>query len=180
MIEDDIKSLIKVLEESNIDELEVSTFWGKRNIRLRKNNQLNNQKIKQDDYNLKESIKAKDQLEDIIDINKPAPDIKKSIPNLPNVDKYQQSDDESIETDKRIIIKAPLVGTFYICPKPDEPHFINIGDLIKKGQIFCIIEAMKIFNEIESEHSGFIKEILVENSTPVEYGQNIISVDIND
>jgi len=174
MIDDDIKSLIKILEESNIDELEVSTFWGKRNIRLRKNNQLNNQHIKQNDDNFKESIKVKDQLENIIDINEPTPDIKKNIPNLPDVDKYQQPDDGSIETDKRIIIKAPLVGTFYICPKPDEPHFINIGDVIEKGQIFCIIEAMKIFNEIESDFSGKVIDILVDNATPVEYDQDLV------
>ena len=66
MIDDDIKSLIKILEESSIDELEVSTFWGKRNIRLRKNNQLNNQNIKQNNDNFKESTKVKDQLENIV------------------------------------------------------------------------------------------------------------------
>ena len=70
MIDDDIKSLIKILEESNIDELEVSTFWGKRNIRLRKNNQ----NIKQNDYNLKESIKDQDQSENIIHISEPTSD----------------------------------------------------------------------------------------------------------
>ena len=76
-------------------------------------------------------------------------------------------------------ITAPLVGTFYLSPKPEDPPFIKKGDKINIGQTICIIEAMKIFNEIESEVSGIVKEVLVENSSPVEYGQPIISIDIN-
>jgi acetyl-CoA carboxylase biotin carboxyl carrier protein len=77
-------------------------------------------------------------------------------------------------------IKAPLVGTIYFSPKPGEPSFVKVGDKIELGQILCVIEAMKIFNEIESEVSGTIRKILIDDSHPVEYGQAIISVEIND
>ena len=75
-----------------------------------------------------------------------------------------------------ISIKSPLVGTFYISSKPGDPPFISVGDLIKEGQIICIIEAMKIFNEIESEVSGRVENIFIKDSTPVEYDQVLISI----
>ena len=71
---------------------------------------------------------------------------------------------------------APLVGTYYIASKPDAPPFVKEGDTISKGQIICIIEAMKIFNEIEAEHNGVIKKILVSDGTPVEYGQPLMII----
>ena len=82
----------------------------------------------------------------------------------------------SAELINTIFIKAPLVGTFYISPKPESPPYIAEGDIVKEGQIICIIEAMKIFNEIEAECSGKIEKILVENSTPVEYDQNLFII----
>ena len=81
-----------------------------------------------------------------------------------------------IHNKDNIIIKSPLVGTFYISPKPDAPPFISIGDEIKIGQIICVIEAMKIFNEIESEYSGKVLKILVEDATPVEYDQDLLII----
>ena len=77
-------------------------------------------------------------------------------------------------------ITAPLVGTFYVSPKPGEPPFIKVGDKIEAGKIICIIEAMKIFNEIEADINGTVKEVLIDDSSPVEYGQKIISVEIDD
>ena len=71
---------------------------------------------------------------------------------------------------------APLVGTFYISPKPGEPPFIEVGQKVAKGQTLCIIEAMKIFNEIESEYDGEIVEILINDSSPVEFNQPIFSI----
>ena len=65
-------------------------------------------------------------------------------------------------------IRSPIVGTLYRAPSPDAPNFVNAGDAIKPGQTLCIIEAMKVMNEIEAEFGGTIKEILVENATPVE------------
>ena len=77
-------------------------------------------------------------------------------------------------------ITAPLVGTFYLSPKPEDPPFIKKVDKIDIGQTICIIEAMKIFNEIESEVAGIIEDILVEDMTPIEYGQKIISIKLDD
>jgi len=74
-------------------------------------------------------------------------------------------------------IKSPMIGTFYRTPSPDKPVFVNVGDEIKTGQVLCIIEAMKLFNEIESEVSGRIVKVLVDNATPVEYDQPLFLVE---
>ena len=75
-----------------------------------------------------------------------------------------------------IVIKSPMVGTFYRAPAPDADLFVEEGDKVSRGQVLCIIEAMKIMNEIESEHAGTVAQIHVENSAPVEYGQPIFSL----
>jgi len=76
-----------------------------------------------------------------------------------------------------ITIKSPMIGTFYRSAGPDKPSFANVGDEIKAGQVVCIIEAMKLFNEIESEVSGRIVKVLVDNSSPVEYDQPLFLVE---
>jgi acetyl-CoA carboxylase biotin carboxyl carrier protein len=76
-----------------------------------------------------------------------------------------------------VTIKSPMIGTFYRSPSPDKPVFVNIGDEIKAGQVICIIEAMKLFNEIESEISGRIVKVLVDESSPVEYDQPLFVVE---
>ena len=76
-----------------------------------------------------------------------------------------------------ITVKSPMIGTFYRTPNPEKPNFVNIGDEIKPGNVLCIIEAMKLFNEIESEVSGRIVKVLVDNSSPVEYDQPLFLVD---
>jgi acetyl-CoA carboxylase biotin carboxyl carrier protein len=73
-------------------------------------------------------------------------------------------------------IRAPIVGTFYRAPAPDAPPYVKEGDRVEKGQVLCIIEAMKLMNEIESEVSGIVKKILVENGEPVEYGQPLFLI----
>lgn len=78
---------------------------------------------------------------------------------------------EAISKDNRLTITAPMVGTFYRAPAPDEEPYISVGDTILPGQTVCIIEAMKIMNEIQSEVKGRVVEILIENAEPVEYGQ---------
>jgi len=89
--------------------------------------------------------------------------------------------DEPVSADdsKYITIKSPMIGTFYRSSSPDKPAFVNVGDEVKKGQTLCIIEAMKLFNEIESEHAGKIVKVLVEDSTPVEYDQPLFLVEPN-
>mgnify|MGYP001584307335 CR=1 FL=1 len=81
------------------------------------------------------------------------------------------------DTSKFITIKSPMIGTFYRSASPDKPLFVNVGDEIKAGQVICIIEAMKLFNEIESEVSGRIVKVLVDNSSPVEYDQPLFLVE---
>lgn len=76
-----------------------------------------------------------------------------------------------------ITIKSPMIGTYYKTPSPDKPAFVNVGDEIKVGQVLCIVEAMKLFNEIESEVTGRIVKILVENASPVEYDQPLFLVE---
>jgi acetyl-CoA carboxylase biotin carboxyl carrier protein len=79
--------------------------------------------------------------------------------------------------DNLLTIKSPMIGTFYRRPSPDKPNFVEEGDEVKNGKVVCIIEAMKLFNEIESEISGRVVKILVEDSTPVEYDQPLFLVE---
>jgi len=81
------------------------------------------------------------------------------------------------DTSKYITVKSPMIGTFYRSASPEKPLFVNIGDEIKGGDVLCIIEAMKLFNEIESEVSGRIVKVLVDNASPVEYDQPLFLVD---
>lgn len=94
-------------------------------------------------------------------------------------DKKKEPTAQAGDDSKYITIKSPMIGTFYRSSSPDKPPFANIGDEIKKGQTICIIEAMKLFNEIESEFSGKIVKVLVEDSTPVEYDQPLFLVEPN-
>jgi len=168
MLENNIKNLIKILEESKVDELEISTFWGKQKIKIRKN--------------------AVQNMDTNIELIQSTPT--SAIVNTPNdtanipVENEQEKElvkveeqnivsktDENTET-----IKAPLVGTYYQSSKPETPPFILEGDIIKVGQVICIIEAMKIFNEIESEVSGKVVKILIKDGTPVEYDQDLIII----
>ncbi|MBU2546760.1 MAG: acetyl-CoA carboxylase biotin carboxyl carrier protein [Gammaproteobacteria bacterium] len=103
---------------------------------------------------------------------KPAPGPAPSSVEGPKPDKKE----ESSEDEGLLAITSPMVGTFYAAPSPDSPAFIGVGDEVKPGKVVCIVEAMKLFNEIESEISGKVVKILVENAQPVEYGQKLILV----
>lgn len=81
------------------------------------------------------------------------------------------------ENSKYITIKSPIIGTFYRKPAPDKPLFVEVGQMISEGDVLCIIEAMKLFNEIESEVSGKVVKILVDDSSPVEFDQPLFLVD---
>ena len=95
-----------------------------------------------------------------------------------NVDKVGSSDAED-NTDKYITVKSPIIGTFYRRPSPDQDPFINIGDKIDVGTVIAIVEAMKLFNEIESEISGTVVKVLIDDMSPVEYDQPLFLVDPN-
>jgi acetyl-CoA carboxylase biotin carboxyl carrier protein len=81
------------------------------------------------------------------------------------------------KTENLLTIKSPMIGTFYRSPSPDKPVFVNVGDDISVGKVVCIIEAMKLFNEIESEVKGRIVKVLVEDASPVEYDQPLFLVE---
>ncbi|MGH7350578.1 MAG: acetyl-CoA carboxylase biotin carboxyl carrier protein, partial [Candidatus Rokuibacteriota bacterium] len=84
----------------------------------------------------------------------------------------QQPAPDSVEATAHLLtVEAPMVGTFYRAPKPDAPPFVAEGDMVKEGQVLCIVEAMKLMNEIESRVAGRIVKVVVENGQPVEFGQ---------
>ena len=85
--------------------------------------------------------------------------------------------EEEEDLSKYITVKSPIIGTFYRKPSPDKPNFVEVGSSIGEGDVLCVIEAMKLFNDIESEVSGKIVKILVENASPVEFDQPLFLVD---
>ena len=88
-----------------------------------------------------------------------------------------QSAPESVESTAHLLtVEAPMVGTFYRAPKPDAPPFVAEGDVVKEGQVICIVEAMKLMNEIESDCDGEVLEALVANGQPVEYGEPLFKI----
>ena len=99
-----------------------------------------------------------------------------AMPVSPSGDSLRTDSSPAAEN-KYIEITSPIIGTFYRRPAPDKPVFVEVGDIVSPNTIVCMVEAMKLFNEIESEVSGKIVKILVEDGTPVEYGQPIFLVD---
>lgn len=84
---------------------------------------------------------------------------------------------QEVVTDNLLTIKSPMIGTFYRSPSPDKPRFLEVGDEVSPGKVVCIIEAMKLFNEIESEVKGKLIKVLVEDASPVEYDQPLFLVE---
>ena len=161
MFKHNLQKLIKIFESSSLSSIEVTSFWGFRKIRLAKNNTNSIETLDASPLNPDES--------------KTVPD--NSLGNTPDnqvvLNKVKKSSNE-VTSEENIKILSPLVGTFYISPKPGSPPFISEGDNIEIGQTLCIVEAMKIFNEIESEYDGKIVKILVEDGTPIEYDQPLM------
>ena len=176
MKEDFIKNLIRILERSDIDSVHLSTFWGKNKIKLSKQSTLP-ATTSISSPPISTTIVSNDGQS--TDTDRPSSETQHSNNNL---NKVESIDEGNVETSSSNLhyITAPLVGTFYVSPKPGEPPFIKVGDKIEAGNIICIIEAMKIFNEIESDINGTVKEVLIDDSSPVEYGQKIISVEVDD
>ena len=86
--------------------------------------------------------------------------------------------EESVKSENTFTFKSPMIGTFYRSGSPDSPPFVKVGDQIAKGQVLCIIEAMKLFNEIESEVEGKVVKILIDNAQPVEYDQPLFLIEL--
>ena len=156
-----INKIIDAIKDTDISEIEITSFWGAQKIKLKKGYGAN---IIQDSSSNQTSDLNSNIQEKVINI--PPPVVEKNIDT-----------DKVAEEDNYTIIKAPLVGTFYLSPKPGEPQYINVGDKVVSGDILCIVEAMKIFNEIESDFSGEVKEILVGDGEPVEYDQPLFKIE---
>ncbi len=107
----------------------------------------------------------------------PLPQQAVSQPQPTPVETQTLAEAPSAENDNLITIKSPIIGTFYRKPSPDKPAFAEVGDIIDKGDVLCVIEAMKLFNEIESEVSGKIVKVLVDDSSPVEFDQPLFLVE---
>jgi acetyl-CoA carboxylase biotin carboxyl carrier protein len=105
-------------------------------------------------------------------VAQPVPQPAQAAPQPAQEETEKESDDS-----KYITIKSPIIGTFYRKPSPDKPAFVEVGDTIGKGDVLCVIEAMKLFNDIESEVTGKIVKVLVEDSSPVEFDQPLFLID---
>ena len=180
MLKKKIEKLIDLIENTEIEEIEISSFWGAQKIRLSKSKKSPNtvvSKLKNDNQN--NPVDLEQESPQISNINEPNV-IESSIELNNNGQNVTENDNYEDET-KFKSIKAPLVGTFYSSPKPGDPSFINIGDMIETGKIVCIIEAMKIFNEIENDSgvNGKLVHVYVEDGTPVEYGQELFVLKIS-
>jgi len=107
----------------------------------------------------------------------PQPTIMQPAPSAAPATESAQPATEAQQNDGYVEIKAPMIGTFYRSSNPDADAFVSVGDTVEKGQTICIIEAMKLFNEIEADVSGTIVKILVENATPVEFDHPLFLID---
>ena len=100
-------------------------------------------------------------------------------PGLPAHETPVQTPAHQAVADNLFYVKAPIVGTFYKSPNPTSPSFVNVGDFVEKGTVLCIVEAMKLMNEIEAEVAGQVTAVFVENGNPVEYGERLFAIKRN-
>ena len=154
MWQDKLKEIIYILENSNVNEIEIN-FWG-RKFRV----------VKSPSTILSNELQKQNAASQPINIS-----------SLNDEEVSNSSSDSVGENINIEEILSPMPGTYYSSPSPDDPPFITKGDKVKKGQVLCIIEAMKIMNEIESEFDGVISEVKVKNGDPVEYNQKLFSID---
>ncbi|HEY7394476.1 MAG TPA: acetyl-CoA carboxylase biotin carboxyl carrier protein [Gemmatimonadaceae bacterium] len=159
-----VKKLIEIIDESTVDSIEITS-----------------------DKGMKIRISKSPQQRGAVQVAAPMP-IPALVPapapvahNAPTPGPQAVPEEAAPEAPKStaLEVKSPMVGTFYKSPEPGSKPYVSVGDRVSKGQILCIIEAMKIMNEIESEYSGVIKEILAEDAQPVEYGQVLYKIDPN-
>ncbi|MEX2597238.1 MAG: acetyl-CoA carboxylase biotin carboxyl carrier protein [Salibacteraceae bacterium] len=160
-----IQSLIKFVSKSGVSEVELETKDFKINIKATKSDEGTTQMVAVQPQGYMQQQPA------------PAPP-----PAAPEPTAKETADAASAaaakeEADKYVTIKSPMIGTFYRSANPESDAFVNVGDDISKGKVICIIEAMKLFNEIEAEISGKIVKVLVDDATPIEYDQPLFLVD---
>lgn len=164
MNESYIRKLIRLVEESKIESLEVSTWGRKVKITQKLSNGSNGHS----------EVPAV--LQPII---APAPVVAQGEPAVAPSPASATPTVAPISADiKRLVeVKSPMVGTFYAAPSPDSPPYVSLNERITAGQVVCIVEAMKLMNEIEAEVSGTVTKVLVENGKPVEFGQALFLID---
>ena len=156
----EIQNLIKFVQKSGVEEV----------------------KIERDDFKITIKTKSVAPQHIIVD-DVPTPvSIPASQPITQAVQAVQEVTQETtqsvnLENDNQVIVKSPIIGTFYRKPSPDKPSFVEVGQSITKGDVLCVIEAMKLFNEIESDFSGKIVKILVDDQSPVEFDQPLFIID---
>ncbi|MEO0129060.1 MAG: acetyl-CoA carboxylase biotin carboxyl carrier protein [candidate division WOR-3 bacterium] len=149
-----IKELVKILEESPLTEIELTDFWG-RKLKLSKADNTRKGKL--------------------VETSVVVPETKEQTHPLESTTKEPEK--KEIQKKNLVAIRSPIVGTFYRAPAPDAPPYVEVGDIVKPGQVVCIVEAMKLMNEIESDVAGKIVQILVKNEEPVEYNQELFLVE---
>ena len=149
MWQDKLKEIIYILENSDVNEIDVS-FWGRR-FRV----------VKSAGVNV---------------VEKPGVDtLSPDLVEAESSDELSLSQEVATKVNSHEVV-SPMPGTFYSAPSPEADPFVKVGDNVKKGDTLCIVEAMKIMNEIESENSGTISEILINNGDPVEYNQPLFKI----
>lgn len=157
----DIQELVKMVSKSGVSHLEVETKGVK--VIIKNENQSGEQYVVQQPTVITAPAPQVIQAAAPAPVAAPAPAPKQEAPPADN-GKYET-------------VKSPMIGTFYRSSSPDKPVFVNVGDEVKKGQVLCIIEAMKLFNEIEAEFSGRIVKVMADDSSPVEYDQPLFLVE---
>ena len=155
-----VKKLVEMLDESSVDSIEISSDKGMK-IRISKTPQQRG------------AVQMAPQMAMPALLPAAAPPAAAEAGTGVEVPRVESPKSKYLE------VKSPMVGTYYGAPEPGAKPYLAVGDRISKGQIVCIIEAMKIMNEIESEFDGVVKEILAQNAHPVEYGQVLLRIDSN-
>jgi acetyl-CoA carboxylase biotin carboxyl carrier protein len=168
MLESLIRKLVKLVEESDIAQLEVSS-WGRR-VKITKRYAPGSNGHQSGAGVNEIMLPATPRQENYASPTPAAVQVQKE--SAAQVAETAESAD-----DKYVPIKSPMVGTFYISPEPSASSYVEVGDSIQKGKVVCIVEAMKLMNEIEAEISGRIVKRLVENAQPVEFGQTLFLVE---
>ncbi len=126
--------------------------------------------IKQDDFELhleKESAKP---------VATVVAEPQVAVPAVSNITVKAESEQKTSQTESSLSIDSPMVGTFYSSPAPDQPSFVKVGDKVSKDTVVCIIEAMKVMNEVKAGVSGTVAEVLIENGQPVEFGTSLFRI----
>jgi acetyl-CoA carboxylase biotin carboxyl carrier protein len=157
-----IQELVKMINKSNISELSIKD--GEFEITIKQENELTGTPV----YAAPVAVAAA-----------PAAPVMAAAPAAAAPSAAPAAEAPAVNNDKLHTIKSPMIGTFYRSPSPDKPAFVNVGDDVKAGQTLCIVEAMKLFNEIESEVNGKIVKVLVDEATPIEYDQPMFIIELN-